>query len=67
VEWTTRPQGVACRGHWPLGTSSAQFTVYRQVKVRLIRLHCVKAYVRNCSSLRPYDCIWTVDVGAARV
>jgi len=28
VEWTTRPQGVACRGHWPLGTSSAQFTVY---------------------------------------
>ena len=28
--WTTRPQcmGVACRGHWPLGTSSAQFTVY---------------------------------------
>ena len=29
--WTTRPQcmGVACRGHWPLGTSSAQFTVYR--------------------------------------
>jgi len=21
--------GVACRGHWPLGTSSAQFTVYR--------------------------------------
>jgi len=31
VEWTTRPQcmGMACRGHWPLGTSSAQFTVYR--------------------------------------
>jgi len=29
VEWTTRPQGVACHGHWPLGTSSAQFTVYR--------------------------------------
>jgi len=29
--WTTRPQcmGVACRGHWPLGTSSAKFTVYR--------------------------------------
>ena len=29
--WTMRPQcmGVACRGHWPLGTSSAQFTVYR--------------------------------------
>jgi len=23
----------------------------------------VKAYVRNCSNLRPYDCIWTVDVG----
>jgi len=29
--WTTWPQcmGVACRGHWPLGTSNAQFTVYR--------------------------------------
>jgi len=28
--WTTQPEcmGVACRGHWPLGTSSAQFTVY---------------------------------------
>jgi len=28
VEWTTRPQGVACRGHWPLGTSSAHCTVH---------------------------------------
>jgi len=26
---TTVHMGVACRGHWPLGTSSAQFTVYR--------------------------------------
>jgi len=33
----------------------------------LIRLHYVKAYVRNCSNLRPYDCMLTVDVGAARV
>jgi len=29
----------------------------------LIRLHYVKAYVRNCSNLHPYDCIWTLDVG----
>jgi len=24
--------GVACRGHWPLGTSGAQFTVYRRLR-----------------------------------
>ena len=31
--WTTRPQsmgdGRGLSGHWPLGTSSAHFTVYR--------------------------------------
>ena len=25
-------------------------------------LRVVKAYVRNCSNLRPYDCIWTVEL-----
>jgi len=25
-------------------------------------LRIVKAYVRNCSNLRPYDCIWTMEL-----
>jgi len=25
-------------------------------------LRVVKAYIRNCSNLRPYDCIWTVEL-----